>query len=94
MLLALQPPKLPFSSVSSSDRRKTVPFLIYSLLLSCQQQYMLTEFRSLSQALPIQKAPLGGNSAVDCDSATRNHVHVPEYPTPGHNGMGLGMANV
>ena len=35
----------PFNLVSSPGRRKTVPFLPYSLLLLCQQRYMLTEIR-------------------------------------------------
>ena len=34
-----------FLFVSFPDRRKTVPFLIYSLLLLSQQRYMLTEIR-------------------------------------------------
>ena len=32
--------------LSSPDHRKTVPFLTYSLLLLCQQRYMLTKIRS------------------------------------------------
>ena len=35
-------------AVSFPDHRKTVPFLTYSLLLLCQQRYMLTEIRRQS----------------------------------------------
>ena len=35
-------------AVSSPDHPKTVPFMTYSLLLLCQQRYMLTEIRMQS----------------------------------------------
>ena len=37
--------------VSSPDRQKTVPFLTYSLLLLCQQRYVLTEIHRTTSTM-------------------------------------------